>query len=66
MPKQIDYNRFFEAVARWQREVMNNLCTVCHGHNIVNECQACGWWGKVAPNDSTIGTAGPKIEDYKK
>ena len=64
----IDYKAFFEAVQNWQQKVMHNACTVCWGNNLVDECAACGWWGKVKPANWTRGdekSTGPNIEDFR-
>ena len=41
--------RLQEEIKKWQVEVMGNKCTICHGNNVMAECSACGWWGRVEP-----------------
>jgi hypothetical protein len=67
MEYEIDYPAFFKAVQNWQVNEMGNNCALCWGNNIRNQCIACGWWGKVNPNDPECknGCVGPDIDDYK-
>jgi hypothetical protein len=64
-----DYYQFFKDVKNWQINVLGNNCTICHGNNINNVCDACGFWGKVIPSNWPINKKQlelmPKISNYQ-
>ncbi len=62
-----NYRLFFEDVKKWQVDVMGNNCTVCHGNNMHNQCNACGWYGKVNPDDpeGLLPSSAPSLMDSK-
>ena len=57
-----DYSEFYKAVRDWQVQHMGNTCTICHGHNLNTQCDACGWWGKVVPDGWSKGDGTPAPE----
>lgn len=66
---KVDYKSFFEDVKNWQINVLGNNCTICHGNNILDKCESCGFWGKVMPSNWPINKSQldlmPEIKNYK-